>query len=135
MALACLLPVCYNTPENASLFHREGGADLVQREEVLVGVRSYEALFVIKPDLDAEQTQAVVDKFTNLIVNNGGEIIQVDKWGKKRLAYEVRKYREGYYVLLQFKGAPAVAQELERVFKITDEVIRYMITRLEEKVS
>lgn len=99
------------------------------------GVRSYEALFVIRPDLETEQTQAVVDKFSNLIVNNGGEIIQVDKWGKKRLAYEVRKYREGFYVLLQFKGTPAVAQELERVFKITDEVIRYMITRLEEKVS
>ncbi|MGI9951644.1 30S ribosomal protein S6 [Moorellaceae bacterium AZ2] len=98
-------------------------------------MRSYEALFVIKPDLDAEQTQAVVDKFTNLIVNSGGEVIQVDKWGKKRLAYEVRKFREGYYVLLQFKGHAAVAQELERVFKITDEVIRYLITRLEEKAS
>lgn len=98
-------------------------------------MRSYEALFVIRPDLEAEQTQAVIDKFTNLITQNGGEVVQVDKWGKKRLAYEVRKFREGYYVLLQFKGTPAVAQELERVFKITDEVIRYMITRLEEKAS
>ncbi|HBT48070.1 MAG TPA: 30S ribosomal protein S6 [Peptococcaceae bacterium] len=98
-------------------------------------MRSYEALFVIRPDLDAEQTQAVVDKFTKLITDNGAEVLQVDKWGKKRLAYEVRKFREGFYVLLQFKGPSSVAQELERVFKITDEVIRYLITRLDEKAS
>ncbi|SMC00031.1 SSU ribosomal protein S6P [Thermanaeromonas toyohensis ToBE] len=98
-------------------------------------MRSYEALYIIRPDLEAEQIEAVVNKFTNLVEKNGGEIIQVDKWGKKRLAYEVRKYREGYYVLMQFRGTPAIAQELERVFKITDEVIRYLIARLEEKAS
>ncbi|MCG0277656.1 MAG: 30S ribosomal protein S6 [Thermanaeromonas sp.] len=98
-------------------------------------MRSYETLYIIRPDLDEEQIEAVVNKFTELIQKNGGEIIQVDKWGKKKLAYEIRKYREGYYVLMQFKGTPAVAQELERVFKITDEVIRYLIARLEEKAS
>lgn len=98
-------------------------------------MRSYEALYIIRPDIEAEQIEAVINKFTSLIEKNGGEIIQVDKWGKKRLAYEVRKYREGYYVLMQFRGTPAVAQELERVFKITDEVIRYLIARLEEKAS
>lgn len=98
-------------------------------------MRSYEALYIIRPDLEDEQIEAVVNKFTGLIEKNGGEIIQVDKWGKRKLAYEIRKYREGYYVLMQFRGTSATAQELERVFKITDEVIRYLIARLEEKAS
>ncbi|MBE3572448.1 MAG: 30S ribosomal protein S6 [Moorella humiferrea] len=98
-------------------------------------MRSYEVVFVIKPDLEAEATAAVIDKFTQLIAEQGGQVVEVDQWGKKRMAYEVRKYREGYYVLMKFKGMPAVAQELERVLKITDEVIRYLITRLEEKAS
>ncbi|MEW8958606.1 30S ribosomal protein S6 [Moorella humiferrea] len=98
-------------------------------------MRSYEVVFVIKPDLEAEATAAVIDKFTRLIAEQGGQVVEVDQWGKKRMAYEVRKYREGYYVLMKFKGMPAVAQELERVLKITDEVIRYLITRLEEKAS
>ncbi|MDN5345413.1 MAG: small subunit ribosomal protein [Clostridia bacterium] len=98
-------------------------------------MRNYEVVFVIKPDLEAEATAAVVDKFTQLIADQGGQVIEVDQWGKKRMAYEVRKYREGFYVLMKFKGDPAVTQELERVLKINDEVIRYLITRLEEEAS
>ncbi|MDN5348404.1 MAG: small subunit ribosomal protein [Clostridia bacterium] len=98
-------------------------------------MRSYEVLFILKPDLDPEQTSAIIEKFTKLVTQNGGEVLQVNPWGKKRLAYEIRKYREGYYVLLQFKGRPEVAQEVERVMKITDEVIRHLMTRLEEKAS
>lgn len=98
-------------------------------------MRNYEVVFVVKPDLEAEATAAVVEKFTRLVTEQGGQVTAVDQWGKKRMAYEVRKYREGYYVLMQFQGTPAVAQELERVLKITDEVIRYLITRLDEEAS
>ncbi|MDN5326320.1 MAG: small subunit ribosomal protein [Moorella sp. (in: firmicutes)] len=98
-------------------------------------MRNYEVVFVIRPDLEAEATTAVVEKFTQLITGQGGQVARVDQWGKKRMAYEVRKYREGYYVLVEFKGTPAVAQELERVLKISDDVIRYLITRLEEEAS
>jgi small subunit ribosomal protein S6 len=98
-------------------------------------MRNYEVVFVIKPDLEAEATAAIVEKFTQLIADQGGEVTGLTQWGKKRLAYEVRKYREGYYVLAEFKGTPAVAQELERVLKITEEVLRYLITRREQEAS
>jgi small subunit ribosomal protein S6 len=98
-------------------------------------MRGYEVILIVKPDLEAEATAAVVEKFTKLIADQGGQVTEVEQWGKKRMAYEVRKYREGYYVLMRFKGDAAVAQELERVLKITDEVIRYLITRLEEEAS
>jgi len=98
-------------------------------------MRNYEVVYVIKPDLEAEAVSEVAARFSQLITDQGGEVIKVTEWGKKRLAYEVRKYREGYYVLMEFKGSPAVAQELERVLKISEDVIRYLITRLEEEAS
>ncbi|MDK2820606.1 MAG: small subunit ribosomal protein [Clostridia bacterium] len=96
-------------------------------------MRNYESVFVIKPDLEAEATAALIEKFTKLIADQGGEVVQVNEWGKKRMAYEVRKYREGYYVIIEFKGAPNVSQELERLLRINDDILRYLITRLEEK--
>ncbi|GAW93709.1 30S ribosomal protein S6 [Calderihabitans maritimus] len=96
-------------------------------------MRVYETMYIIRPNLEEEQTTAVMDRFASLIKDNGGEVIKVEPWGARKLAYEIEKYREGYYVLMHFKGEPAVAQELERVFKISDEVIRYLIVRLDEK--
>lgn len=92
-------------------------------------MRAYEVLFIIRPDLEEEATAAVVDKFTNLINTNSGEVTSINKWGKRRLAYEVEGFREGFYTLVNFNGEPATAQELERVFRITDETMKYLITR------
>ena len=68
-------------------------------------MRSYEALFIAQPDLEPEQSAAVVVKFSDLITNNGGELIKADQWGKRRLAYEVKDFREGIFMLFQFKGS------------------------------
>ncbi|MEW6663314.1 MAG: 30S ribosomal protein S6 [Bacillota bacterium] len=95
-------------------------------------MRTYELLYIIKPDLDAEQTTATVEKFAELVRNNGGEIAKLDQWGKRRLAYEVQDYREGFYVLMQFKAEPAAASEVERILKISDNTIKYLITRIGE---
>ncbi|WP_031514310.1 30S ribosomal protein S6 [Desulfofalx alkaliphila] len=95
-------------------------------------MRSYEVMFIIRPDLEEEATEAVVEKVTGLIEKQGGETVKVDKWGKRRLAYEINKLREGYYVVVYFKGTAQVADEMDRVLKITDEVIRHMIIRKEE---
>jgi len=95
-------------------------------------MRKYEVIYIIKPELDEEKTASVVERFASLITNTGGEITKTEQWGKKRLAYEVNDYREGYYVLVRFTGEPAVAHELERVFKITDEVLRFIVIREEE---
>lgn len=96
------------------------------------GLRNYELMFIIRPDLEEEATEAVVEKFTGLVEKQGGELVKVDKWGKRRLAYEINKIREGFYVLVYFKGNAEVAAELERVLKISDEVIRHMVIRKEE---
>lgn len=90
-------------------------------------MRNYELMYVVKPDLDEEKLAAVIEKFSSLIAANGGEVVSEDKWGKRRLAYEIKDYREGIYILVNFKGEAATAQELDRVFKITDEILRFMI--------
>ncbi|MCG8402027.1 MAG: 30S ribosomal protein S6 [Firmicutes bacterium] len=92
-------------------------------------MRGYELVVIIRPDLDDEATEAVIEKVRSMIENNGGEIAKVDKWGKRRLAYEINDLREGFYVVFNFKGEAAVAAELDRVLKITDTVIRHMIVR------
>ena len=74
----------------------------------------------------------MVERFSNLIVSEGGEIENVDEWGKRRLAYPIQDFREGYYVLMNFKADPQLPSELERNYKITDEVIRYIIIRDDE---
>ena len=95
-------------------------------------MRTYEVLYIIRPELDEEQTEAMVEKFKSLIENNGGEITKLDKWGKRKLAYEIKHSREGFYVLMEFKGEAKISAELDRVFRITDEVLKHTIIREEE---
>ncbi len=89
-------------------------------------MRKYEVMYILRPDLEQEAVQAVVEKFQG-IISNGGEITKHDLMGKRRLAYEIKKHRDGFYVLVNFTATPEVVKELDRVFRITDEVIRYMI--------
>lgn len=95
-------------------------------------MRNYETLYIVRPELSEEEQQAVAQKFADVVTQAGGEVTKLDIWGKRRLAYEVKKLREGIYILMQFRGESQVAQELERVLKITDEVIRQLVVRLED---
>lgn len=95
-------------------------------------MRKYEILFIVRP-LDEEATNAVIEKFSKLIAANGGEIVKEDRWGKKRLAYEIKKETEGYYVLFYTNCEPSCVNECDRVMKITDEVLKHMIVRSDEK--
>jgi small subunit ribosomal protein S6 len=95
-------------------------------------LRLYEVVFVLRPELDEEAVAVLMEKFKNLIESRGGEITRLDKWGKRRLAYEINKVREGIYMLLHYKGEPAIAHELDRVIKITDGVLRFIIVREDE---
>jgi len=99
----------------------------VQRE--VKEMRDYEAMFIIKPDLEEEAVNATVAKFQDLVTGGGGTVHNVDRWGKRRLAYEIADYTEGIYVVMDFSAESGVARELERVFRITDEVIRHLIVR------
>lgn len=95
-------------------------------------LKSYETLFVISPDLSEEDTKALVEKFTTLIKDNG-EIGEVDEWGRRKLAYPIDYKTEGYYVLVNFKSATDFPSELERIFNITDNILRSLVIAKEEK--
>jgi len=94
-------------------------------------MRKYEIMFIVKP-LDEEGTNAVITKFENLINNNGGQVDKIDRWGKKRLAYLVNDFAEGFYVLVNFTAVPATILELDRIMKITEDVLKFMIIRIDE---
>lgn len=94
--------------------------------------RSYETMYILRPQLDDEAVDAVVAKFGEHITTNGGAIEKTEKRGRKRLAYEVKDHRDGFYVLLNFKADSSSIKELERAFKLNDDVIRHIVVRLEE---
>lgn len=94
-------------------------------------MKKYEVIFIVKP-AEEEAVNAVITKFENLIKNNGGEIEKIDRWGKKRLAYEIKDFMDGYYCIFNFTAEPQVIAELDRVMKITDEILKHMIVK-EEK--
>lgn len=96
-------------------------------------MRSYEMMVIARPDLDDAGNQALLEKISGLITNNGGEIEKIEPTRKQRLAYEINDHREGFYTVVYFKGEPKTAEELNRVLKITDEMVRFMIVRPEEK--
>jgi small subunit ribosomal protein S6 len=86
----------------------------------------YETIFILSPELNEEATAAAVEKFKALIEQNG-TIGEIDEWGKRRLSYEIDDHAEGYYVLINFESAPDFPAELDRVYRITDSVIRSLI--------
>lgn len=97
-------------------------------------VRPYEIVTIYNPGLESDEAyDAQIERFKSLVTEQGGEIVNVDKWGRRRLAYEVNGLTEGYYVVMRFNAESAVATELERVLKITDTVVRHLLVRLDEK--
>jgi len=95
-------------------------------------VRQYETMFIIDPNLETDAAKELVEKFKGLIQDQGGQIDGVDDWGKRRLAYPIKKQREGYYFLINFTAKPETAQDLDRVFKITNGVLRHLIIKKEQ---
>lgn len=94
---------------------------------------NYEVMFIINPDYDEENVTATIEKYKQLIANQGGSVDEVNPWGRRRFAYEIDKYREGYYVVFNFQGNAQVVNELQRVMKISEDVIRYLLVSKDEK--
>jgi small subunit ribosomal protein S6 len=95
-------------------------------------MRNYETIFILHPSFDEEAVKTAVDKFKGVIETEGGVIDNVDLWGKRRLAYEIDKVNEGIYVLFNFQAEPELPKELDRIFRITDGVIRHIIVKLDK---
>lgn len=94
-------------------------------------MRQYETIFILHPSLDEEAVKANIEKFKGVIENGGGTVENVDFWGKRKLAYEIAKVNEGFYTLINFEANTELPKELDRVFRITDGVIRHIVVKQE----
>ena len=94
-------------------------------------MNKYEVMFIVKP-AEEEATNAVIEKVEALIARVGGTVEKVDRWGKRRLAYPINDLVEGYYVYMTCEVKPEMPAELDRVFKITDGILRSIIVAVEE---
>ena len=93
----------------------------------------YEITYIINPSLDDEAKKAIIDKYTKVIADNGGEMVEAMDWGKRRFAYEIEKYREGSYYIMTFTAEDAAAvNEFARLSKIDDSVLRSMTVKLDK---
>ena len=92
-------------------------------------MRRYELMLVLRPDVADDKAQAVIDRTTRQLVADGGQIIKVAPWGRRRLAYQIDRYREGSYHIVLFEAPPAALAEMERTLQITEEVLRHLVTR------
>jgi small subunit ribosomal protein S6 len=90
-------------------------------------LRQYEVLLMLPPEADEAVVTGVLDRITRVVSEAGGAVGNVDRWGRRRLAFEVERQNEGYYVLVQFTADPAVIAELERTLHLADEVLRFKV--------
>ena len=94
-------------------------------------MNKYESVVIINPNVDEEGVKSLVAKFTDLI-NTDGKVEKVDDMGKRKLAYEIKKQKEGYYQVFNFEANPELIKELERNSIITDEIIKFMTIKVDE---
>ncbi len=95
-------------------------------------MRRYETIFIASPTLTDEQSDELVKMYEGIIAEQGGELLKTDKWGRKKLAYEIQKFSEGYYTLFEMNAGPTLIAELERRFRNHDSVIKYLSIRMDE---
>jgi small subunit ribosomal protein S6 len=96
-------------------------------------MRRYELMLLFRPDLEDDKLQSAVEKVTRAIVNAGGTLTKVSPWGKRRMAYDIQHFREASYFLLQFDIAPSAIREIERGMLISEEILRHLVTVLEDR--
>jgi small subunit ribosomal protein S6 len=98
-------------------------------------MRIYEELFIIKPDAPEEEADQFIESMRTVVTNAGGTVDKVEKWGKRKLAYRVDRYREGAYVLFQFSAEAPVVKEFERRLRVADLVIKFLTVRIDETLK
>lgn len=100
-------------------------------------MRVYELIFIVKPDIPDDEVEKAVEQIRTAITDGGGSIDKVDAWGKRRMAYEVRGYLEGYYVLIQYsvEGNQDLPKEIERRLRVAEPVIKFLTVRIDEDLQ
>lgn len=99
-----------------------------------VVVRHYEAMYIVDAETPDEGLEPIIEKYKKIVADGGGEVVEAGKWerGRRPMAYEISKKREGIYILMQFQSDAAVPKELDRIFRISDDVIRHLVVRQNE---
>ncbi|MGN7940914.1 30S ribosomal protein S6 [Metabacillus sp. 22489] len=95
-------------------------------------MRKYEIMYIIRPNIEDEVKKALVERFNSVLSDNGAELTEVKEWGKRRLAYEINDFRDGYYMLLQVNAEAAAVQEFDRLAKISEDIIRHIVVKKED---
>ncbi len=95
----------------------------------------YETIYIVNPTLDDDSLREAITKFSDLIKKLKGYIVKINEWGKKKLAYEVKQFDKGYYVVLDFCGLPKIVTELERNLKLDDRILKYLTVKIDEDVD
>jgi len=98
-------------------------------------MRVYEVLFIVAPNVEEGDTDALITQFSEVVTNQGAQIKKVDRMGRRRLAYPIQKFTEGYYVVLTVEGTGSEIAELERRMRVVDAVIRYITIRIDEDLK
>lgn len=95
-------------------------------------MRRYETIYIIRPGASEDDITAIIDRTNGVIEKLGGKIEQLDRWGIRKLAYTINKETKGYYVFSEYAGMPEAVNEIERLFRIDDKVIRYMTVKTQD---
>ncbi|MDY7035221.1 MAG: 30S ribosomal protein S6 [Thermodesulfobacteriota bacterium] len=98
-------------------------------------MRHYETIYIINPNLTEEDYGEVIKKFNDLIDKKQGVIVKKEEWGKQNLAYMIKKFDKGFYILIEYCGDPGLTRELERDLKLDDRVLKYQTIKLEDHVD
>ncbi|WP_121641108.1 30S ribosomal protein S6 [Virgibacillus sp. Bac330] len=96
-------------------------------------MRKYEIMYIIRPDMEEEAQTSLIERFNGILTDNGAEIEKVDEKGKKRLAYEINDYRDGYYVIINFSSDDQAINEFDRLAKFSDDIIRHIVVREDDQ--
>lgn len=97
--------------------------------------RDYELAFILNPEVSEEQTRAILDRIDQIVATYGGQVVKVNQWGRRRLAYPIERNRDGIYVFIDMILATRTIPELERTLKVSEEVLRHMLKRRDPKAA
>ena len=98
-------------------------------------MRQYETIFIVNPNLEEAETNNVIEGVKTTIEANGGKILTTDLWGKRRLAYPIKRHNDGYYALFVFESDPEFVRELNTYYRIAEPIIKYMVVNFEGEIS
>jgi len=96
-------------------------------------MRKYEIMYIIRPDIEEKAQTALIERFNSVLTDNGAEIEKVDEMGKRRFAYEINNYRDGYYVVINFSGGADAVNEFDRQAKFSDDIVRHIVVREDDQ--